>query len=553
MLIFAAMTRKATLSIWAVMLLLLFGCGADRQDMLRRLETLEAWNRADSVMQNDSLAEQLVDYFDRHGSPNERMRARYMLGRTYYDLGELPRALETYLEAAGCADTTAADCDYKVLSRIHAQSAEIYNSQIQPHSQVQELRTADFYAKKGKDTLMAIECYSELAYVYKTLNIPDSVIFIAENAARMFREVHEDKRSAQCLGGAITSLVEKGNLEKAKQYIEIYEQGSGFFDADSNIEEGREIYYYAKGRYYLAIQKVDSAEVMFRRLMKYSSLNDRIAGSKGLQGVYERKRIPDSLAKYANIAYVLNDSAYSISEMHNLQKIHASYSYTHKQLLAEQETHRADRLLLVFIVFSSFVLIGILMAIYFINDYKEKKNKKILQYHESLERLEKTQTELLQLRSQEKQETLELISSKDRELMNLQALINNQLRQKAARLSELESKLDNSDIAERLHGLLKKNPPQQATSSDFKELRSYMNEVIPSFYSQLNTPDHSLRLVEYNVCLLTRFHFKPSEISKLTGLKDNHVANIRKSILLKVFGIVGPPKALDEILLRIKE
>ena len=42
----------------------------------------------------------------------------YILGRTFYCLGELPRALETYYEAADCADTTASDCDFEKLSRI---------------------------------------------------------------------------------------------------------------------------------------------------------------------------------------------------------------------------------------------------------------------------------------------------------------------------------------------------------------------------------------------------------------------------------------------------
>ena len=99
---------------------LLMGCSADNGQMLRQLEELEQMNRADSVMRNDSLAEDLVAYFDKHGTPNERMRAHYILGRTYFALGELPRALETYLDAVGCADTTATDCDYKTLSRIHA-------------------------------------------------------------------------------------------------------------------------------------------------------------------------------------------------------------------------------------------------------------------------------------------------------------------------------------------------------------------------------------------------------------------------------------------------
>ena len=95
---------------------------------------------------------QMLDYFDRHGSSNERMRSRYMLGRTYYFLDELPRALEIYNEAADCADTTSADCDYKVLSRIHAQKAVIFNMQIQPRSQLSELRLAEYYAWRGSFT-----------------------------------------------------------------------------------------------------------------------------------------------------------------------------------------------------------------------------------------------------------------------------------------------------------------------------------------------------------------------------------------------------------------
>lgn len=74
--------------------------GGDKEQMLRQLEELERMNRADSVMQNDSLAEQLVEYFDRHGTPNERMRAHYILGRTYADMGEAPRALEAYLKSS---------------------------------------------------------------------------------------------------------------------------------------------------------------------------------------------------------------------------------------------------------------------------------------------------------------------------------------------------------------------------------------------------------------------------------------------------------------------
>ena len=46
----------------------------------------------------------------------------YILGCTSYCLGELPRALETYYEAADCADTTASDCDLRQLGLCYVES-----------------------------------------------------------------------------------------------------------------------------------------------------------------------------------------------------------------------------------------------------------------------------------------------------------------------------------------------------------------------------------------------------------------------------------------------
>ena len=55
---------------------LLAGCGGNKAQMLQQLEQLELQNRSGEPMLNDSLAEDLVSYFDRHGDANERMRSR---------------------------------------------------------------------------------------------------------------------------------------------------------------------------------------------------------------------------------------------------------------------------------------------------------------------------------------------------------------------------------------------------------------------------------------------------------------------------------------------
>ena len=61
---------------FAIPLLLLTACDPGRRDrMQQELAALQTLNQADSVLTDDSLAQALADWFDRHGTPNEQMEA----------------------------------------------------------------------------------------------------------------------------------------------------------------------------------------------------------------------------------------------------------------------------------------------------------------------------------------------------------------------------------------------------------------------------------------------------------------------------------------------
>ena len=468
---------------------LLTGCTGNKSQMLQQLEQLEATNRTGEPLLNDSLAEDIVDYFDRHGSSNERMRSCYMLGRTYFFMEELPRALEIYNKAADCADTTAADCNYKVLSRIHAQKAVIFNMQIQPRSQLSELRLAEYYAWKGKDTLQAIECFAQQAEAYDYLHMFDSVVQIREKAYDQFMKINRADRAAQTLGSAIPSLLELCDLEKARRFIDLYETKSNLFDESGNIETGREIYYSIKGRYYLAVNNLDSAEYLFRKELKYGKdLNDKIVGSKCLQEVYEERNIGDSIVKYASIGYILNDSAYSLSEMQNIQKLQASYNYNHKKLLAEQKTREAERAWMILALAVSGIIIILLLF-----------SKKYYLF------------------------------------------------KKAA----LDYRLKNAEITHKLRKMAKSNPPLLPDFEDWKQLRALVEREIPDFPKIVNPDGHPLSDIEYDVCLLVRVHLMPIEIARLKKCAPSYVSNIRKSLLKRIFGKEGTGDDFDDEIAKI--
>ena len=332
---------------------------------------------------------------------------------------------------------------------------------------------------------MAIECFAQQADGYDLLQLHDSVISIKERAAEMFKTIGRDDRAAQTIGSTITSLIETGNLSKAGLYCRIYEQGAGIYN--DTISEGREIYYYTKGCYYLANHQLDSADYYFRKeLRDGKDLNNQIAGCKGLQAVYEQRRIPDSIAKYANLGYELNDSAYSKSEMQNIQKLQASYNYNHHKLLAEQSEKKAQRSLCVLIIIIALIIILTLIVYFQFETYRKAKKAEILKYQRDLQMLEKLQTELQDICSEEKLSPAEIFEIKHKEIEAILNRLTEYKRKAKQPLANLEERLSNAPVVKRLKNYVRSNPYQKASQADFAELKGLVNEEIPHFYTALN-------------------------------------------------------------------
>ena len=128
---------------------------ADRNRMRANLDSINQRNRTDQPFTVQDV-EPYVDYFDDHGTSNDQVLAHYLLGRAYYEHGEAPMALQCYQEATERADTADKDCDYKQLSRVYGQIADIfYHQGLYRQEQVYD-KLAEKFAWKGKDTLAAL-------------------------------------------------------------------------------------------------------------------------------------------------------------------------------------------------------------------------------------------------------------------------------------------------------------------------------------------------------------------------------------------------------------
>ena len=552
--------RAITVIGYCLLVIVLAACSGDGSQMRAQLEELERQNRADSVMTNDSLAEHLVKYFDRHGTPNERMRAHYILGRTYADMGEAPRAVDAYLDAASQADTTANDCDYTILSRVYSQMAAVYYSQNLIVDYINSLDNSINFGWKANDTSQALNGYAYKIVAYDKLKKYDMVIEMFDDFYDQFLQLYGIEKVAPYCIIPIKSLLNKGYLSKAKKYIEIIESKSGYFDADHNIVKGRENFYYYRGLYYLLTSQYDSANISFRKELQYGKdyVNQNM-GSHGLSLLYTLMNKPDSAAKYAIYGYDMNDSVYAQMATKEVEQAKALYDYSHHQKMALQEhrkavQRKAENSRLYFVIIC---IIAILLGSTYM--WYKKRAAAIKRYLEKTKELELAKLDLHNLQS---------LKANMEDMASLKTKLEIQIdehKKKVEILQEENEKYKNNELlvrksAENLlnesetYQLLQKKAYACRTLNDeeWSELNELVKNVFPGFFTFLSQRNYLLNnSYDFKICVLFRLHIGMKDAGGLVGISKASVSRISSDVMQKLFGERGSGKELKKRLEKI--
>lgn len=299
------------------------------------MKYMAEYNRADTVFTKAWLptVDSLADYFLRYGTANERLMACYLQGRVHHDMGEIPQALDCYQRAITQADTTRTDCDLHTLTAIYGQMADLFEAQYLPDNEIKALLMAEQIAWKHKDTLSAIKAYELRIRPFYLKKEKDSMLLVMQEARKRYLQIGHPKEAAQAIYSAISIFLDRQQIQKAKRYLDLYEKESGNFDKNGNLISGG-YYYYDKGRYHLAVGQSDSACYYFHRAL---SRGQKEAAYHGLLSIYEKKNIPDSIAKYAKLYAAANDSCFMHVNQERVHQITAMYDYSHHQRLFAAE------------------------------------------------------------------------------------------------------------------------------------------------------------------------------------------------------------------------
>ena len=519
--------------------------------MQYRLHRLNVYNKLDTVFKTTEEAQQLADYFEDNGTSNEKMLAYYLLGRTYYDTHEAPMALKYFRTAAEKADTTAADCNYRQLSRVYGQMGNLFYEQNLMSNSLTCRDRAIAYAWRAKDTISVLANLSSRIAALSKIVDADSIIELTLSTSKQAMSLGYDNVSAGILVFAIRRLVEKGDFVAAKSCMDLYESKSGFFNSSNDIQKGREIYYYTKGFYYMEKGMLDSAKYYFyKELHDGKDFNNQNAASRGLSFLYNRIDIPDSVAKYAMYSYEMNDSVYSNMATKEVEQVRALYNYMRNQEIAREEKERADKeASKLSVAIFTIVFLVIIVALVAIAVYK-RRMKERKRYRDSLSALAKTQTELLTLRSykiEHEKEFSQLIKRKEDELARLNSDIEVYKERIGNQRESAESKLQESAVYKNIQKSAKK--ALFLTDDDWHQVYMMVIDVLPQFYKFISARRLELNDKEFKTCILIRLHFTPKEVANMLDVSSPYITKMRNQMMQKLFGVEGKSKELDEKLM----
>ena len=518
-----------------------------RYELLRH----KAMNKACITFTSDSVMKKVVDYYDNHGSANERMLANYVLGCVYRDMYETPMALEYYNKATEQADTTAADCDYGTLYRVYSQMGFLFSKQYLPYQLLDAFGKAVKYAYLAKDTLNAIINYQNRENAYSYLGNKDSVIAINLHAATMFKQIGNNYAAAIAFGCNYNYYIEKKDFINAKKAFEAY--NSTGYEGNSNYEDAKAYVLCLKGTYYMFTGQLDSACYILQQSLKFcKSFSNKAATTKALAHYYAKVNQPSLAMKYALQSSEYNDSDLIEARKTQLQQVKAMYDYGRNQEIARMAELKAKRSTQMnyMIVFACVVLFLFLSYVY--RKQLALKKKRIaaskLVYEDCLLKLKRLQEEKAQLVAEKDKKLAQIITEKENAISKLVSEIHDiQNRYSLSSMSDAYLVLKNSSIYKKIQ-CIEAHPLEEMNEEDWTELADTVEELIPNFIPMLK---NRVSDRDYRICLLIRLGIPASLMARLLNLSDAAISKSRKTMLKKLCGKVGKPKEFDEYVLHI--
>ena len=378
------------------------------QQMRYELVYAQAQNKAYVNFTTDSIALELVDYYERHGNANEQMMANYMAGCAYRDLEDALSALKYLNLAVDAVDESDEDCDLNTLMRVYSQMGRLYQRVAAFENDRMANSHAERLAWQIGDTLSTLRLrWARACSLFEEKKQLQAIMIL--DSIDAFIQDNKLQESPILIYPMKTDYyLEIKDIKRAETLLREYEHKTGILTESIDAIVYDIAHFHRKGQYYNLVQNPDSAIQMFNKLLYLIGKRPLYASERhglmevsyrGLTEAYSLKHQPDSVIKYANLYCLWNDSSTLAKSSEHLLRYQSLYNYAQVQdqaLKAEQKASRL-RVTIILLVFFVTALVVVSWSIYQ-KRLKKERQKQIAtnkEYQLLLHKLEKSAEELL--------------------------------------------------------------------------------------------------------------------------------------------------------------
>ncbi len=518
---------------------------ADKATRMRYdLMLIKSRDKAYIEHRNDSMIAPVVEYFTDHTDPDLTPLALYYAGRVYSDLGDAPRALDYFQQAVNAIgdDTIKHYGLYKVC---HSQIAELFMHQ-------------HFFNYALNSAIKAVD-----------LSSPETLHWDYEMIACIYYEIGTIDSSLTYYKRAYDSALKNNpaGISRVKQQMASFFYHCGEYSkADSILSTLMTNYpadlknqvYSTKASNTIKIEGYEAAFPYLKWLADSGNIYGQTYGNGELANYYSYiAEKYDSAAMHLRSYIKLQDSINKITQIEAVEKVKGMYDYSirekdNKILRTENRLRRELNVALAFIlaavVFIGWILFRDSNRKRMVLRYKNIALKSILddtrkstkEYQQEMQDKVDSLTKQLDVIDSVKATATELAIKKSEILLSDSILTVEERAQQYIRL------LEKPVISYLKNGLTKGESLN--TTKALVELEKCVNDIYPEFKHKLISIC-GVNITEYNVSLLLKSGFSPSEISKLLSKSNETISSIRRRLMKKVFNQKNAsPKLWDEFI-----
>ena len=504
-------------------------------------ENLNEWNRhyydllmvkvSDKInleYESDSLILDVISYFEHTNSYAELTAAFYYGGRVYSVMGNTPQALDMYRKAYNRLDDSPSSLKGRIAYEMGRINLDLYQL---VDAKLKFSEAVGFHETMG-DTIELINSYCLLGETFLQMGENDSALVCMNQAERIANLSEPYGKEYVGVGSQKANFhLSNGDVDAA---VAVYDLMLPYLSRDNttdySIIAGINVYM-AKGNW-------NVAEMFAKRLVSSPEIHHVEIAYSALLDIARRKKDMDNVAHYSVKYKSCVDSINKLYVEESSKLRNTLYNYSIRAEEHELDSDKRDRQRYISICIALLACVLVLCVMMWgYRRHRRLQEQSIIQ----LKRIEELMASKVELAS-----TPEDLSPAEQLQMRFQEIISN--------VNPKDIKVANEVLDSEVYAKLKEcvysDMEIKPTDDDWQQLDEVVNKAYPEFKNKLYALS-KLSDYEYNVCLLVKCKFSPSEMAALTFHSKTSIASTRSRLCGKFFCYNGVASDCDKFLLSL--